>query len=81
MLMIGENGSQLVGAERELWEMIERLDREKLQEFSAERGMKWQFTTLAALHQNGCAESLAKSCKISLKKAIGEQIPTPLELQ
>ena len=62
-------------------EMVEGLDTEKLQEFSAERGMKWQFTTPAAPHQNGCAESLVKSCKIGLKKAIGEQVLTPLELQ
>lgn len=80
-LMISDNGSQLVGAERELREMIEGLDTEKLQEFSAERGMKWQFTTPAAPHQNGCAESLVKSCKIGLKKTVGEQILTSLELQ
>ena len=80
-LMISDNGSQLVGAERELREMVERLDTQKLQEFCAERGMKWQFTTPAAPHQNGCAESLVKSCKIGLKKAIGEQVLTPLELQ
>ena len=80
-MMISDNGSQLVGAERELREMIEGLDTEKLQEFSAERRMKWQFTTPAAPHQNGCAESLVKSCKIGLKKAVGEQILTSLELQ
>ena len=80
-LMISDNGSQLVGAERELREMVKGLDTETLQEFSAERGMKWQFTTPAAPHQNGCAESLVKSCKIGLKKAIGEQVRTPLELQ
>lgn len=80
-LMISDNGSQLVGAERELRKMVEGLDTEKLKEFSAERGMKWQFTTPAAPHQNGCAESLVKSCKIGLKKAIGEQVLTPMELQ
>ena len=80
-LMISDNGSQLVGAERELREMVKGLDTETLQEFSAERGMKGQFTTPAAPHQNGCAESLVKSCKIGLKKAIGEQVLTPLELQ
>ncbi|XP_067051157.1 uncharacterized protein [Acropora muricata] len=80
-LMISDNGSQLVGAERELRKMVEGLDTEKLQEFSSERGMKWQFTTPAAPHQNGCAEALVKSCKIGLKKAIGEHVLTPLELQ
>ena len=60
--------------------MVEGLDTERLKEFSAERGMKWQLTTPVAPHQNGCAESLGKSCKIGLKKAIGEQVLTPLEL-
>jgi len=52
-LMISDNGSQLIGAERELPEMIEGLDSDKLREFSAERRIKWQFTTPAAPHQNG----------------------------
>lgn len=78
-LMIG--GSLLVGAERELRKIVEGLNTKKLQEFSVERGIKWQFTTAAAPHQNGCAEALVKSCKIALKKAIGEHVLTPLELQ
>ena len=61
--------------------MVDGLDTEKLQEFSMESGMKWQFTTPAAPHQNGCAESLVKCCKTSLKKAIGKQVLTPLDLQ
>jgi len=52
-LMISDNGSQLVGAERELREMIEGSGSDKLREFSADRGIKWQFTTPAAPHQNG----------------------------
>ena len=34
----------------------------------------------AVPHQNGCAEALVKSCKIALKKAVGDQILTPFEL-
>ena len=52
--------------------MIEGLDTEKFQEFPAEKGMNWKFTTPAAPHQNGCVEALVKSCKITLKKVIGE---------
>ena len=79
-LMMSDNGSQLVGAERELREMIQGWNRKELKEFSAEKGMKWQFSTPGAPHQNGCAESLVKSAKIALKRAIGEQILTPFEL-
>ena len=79
-LMMSDNGSQLVGAERELKEMIQGWNVKELEEFSAEKGMKWQFITPGAPHQNDCAEALVKSAKISLKKAIGEQILTPFEL-
>ena len=34
----------------------------------------------ASPHQNGCAEALVKSCKMALRKAIGEQVLTPFEL-
>ena len=76
-LMIGDNGSQFVGAERELKEMIRRWDTEQLREFSAEQGVEWKFITPESPHQNGCAEALVKSCKLALKKAIGDQVLTP----
>lgn len=69
ILMLSDNGSQLVGAERELRKMIEGLDTEKLQEFSAERGMEWKFTTPAAPHQNGCTEALQNRFKEGNRRA------------
>ena len=78
--MLSDNRSQLVGAERELREMIKGWETDKLYEFSAERGMQWQFTTPAAPHQNGCAEAMVNSCKLALKKVIGEQVVTAFEL-
>lgn len=79
-LMISDNGSQMVGAERELQAMVKGLDTDRLKEFCADKGMKWQFATPAAPHQNGCAEALVKNCKLTLKKAIGDQVLTPFEL-
>ena len=79
-VMKSDNGSQLVGAERELREMVGGWNAEQLREFCAEKGMQWQFTTPAAPHHNGCAEALVKSCKFALKKAIGVQVLTSFEL-
>jgi len=62
-LMISDNGSQMVGAERELQAMVEGLNTDRLKEFCADKGMKWQFATPAAPHQNGCAEALVKNSK------------------
>ena len=79
-VLLSDNGSQMVGAARELREMVQSLDSHQLCDYCAERGIRWIFTTPAAPHQNGCAEALVKSCKRALKKAIGEQVLTPFEL-
>ena len=79
-VLLSDNGSQMVGAARELREMVQGLDSDQLREYCAERRIHWIFTTPAAPNQNGCAEALVKSCKRALKKAIGEQVVTPFEL-
>ena len=78
--MLSYNGSQLVGAEKELQLMIKDWGIQQLKDFCADGGMKWRFTTPAAPHQNGCSEALVKGCKFALKKAIGDQVLTPFEL-
>ena len=78
--LLSDNGTQLVGAERELREMIEGWDVKQLQEYCSEKDVEWKFITPSSPHQNGCAEALVKSCKIALKKAVGDQILTPFEL-
>lgn len=79
-LIQSDNGTQFVGAERQLREMVIGWKKNELQDFCAERQVTWRFITPLAPHQNGCAESLVKSCKHALKKAIGEQRLTPFEL-
>ena len=56
-LMISNNGSQMVGAERELHDMIKGWDGNQLKEYCADRGMKWQFTTPLA-HNKMVTQSL-----------------------
>ena len=73
-MILSNNGTQMVGAANELKEMVKNLDGNQLREFCGEKGIKWIFTTPAAPHQNGCAEALVKTCKRSLKIAIGEQL-------
>ncbi|XP_048577231.1 uncharacterized protein K02A2.6-like [Nematostella vectensis] len=78
--VLSDNGSQMAGAERELRELIKGLNDDQLRQFNAEKGIRWIFITPAAPHQNGCAEALVKTCKTALKKAVGEQTLTPMEL-
>ena len=68
-MMISDNGTQFVGAERELREMVQGWSKKLLKEYGAENGMTWRFITPAAPHHNGCAESLVKLCKCALKES------------
>ena len=79
-MMLSDNGLQMVGAERELRTMIKGWDKNKLKEYCADRGIIWQFTTPLAPHQNRCSESMVKSCKSTLKRAIGNTLLAPFEL-
>ena len=54
-VILSDNGTQMVGAAKELREMVKDLDGNQLSEFCGEKGIKWIFTTPAAPHQNGCA--------------------------
>ena len=60
--------------------MITGWDKKQLQEFCAEKGMEWKFTTPKAPHHNGCAEAMVKTCKKALKKVVRDQTLTPFEL-
>nr|XP_054768267.1 uncharacterized protein LOC129275809 [Lytechinus pictus] len=79
-VIYSDNGTQFVGAEKELRAMVQGWSESQLREFCAERGIQWKFVTPSAPHQNGCVESLVKSCKTALRKAIGDQILRPFEL-
>ena len=78
--ILSDNGTQFVGALTDLRQMIQGVDKKVLKDYCAERGVQWKFITPAAPHQNGCAEALVKSCKLALKKAVGEHVLTPFEL-
>ncbi|XP_071088959.1 uncharacterized protein [Haliotis cracherodii] len=75
-----DNGTQFVGTQRQLRQMIQGWGKDELKEYCAEKQVHWKFVTPLAPHQNGCAEALVKSCKQGLKKAVGSQLLTPFEL-
>lgn len=76
-----DRGSQLVGTDNELRRAIENWDIEELKKFCHNYRTKWEFFTPTAAHQNGCAESLVKTTKLSILRAIGDATLAPMELQ
>ena len=79
-VILSDNGSQFVGAEKELRQMVGDINEGEAKEFCGEKGMQWKFIMPGAPHHNGCAEALVKTGKRALKKAVGSQVPTPSEL-
>ncbi|KAL9987899.1 hypothetical protein ACROYT_G002279 [Oculina patagonica] len=66
-------GSQLVGAERELKEAWQRIDRESLQKDSAQNGSTWVFGPADSPWHQGAVESLIKAAKRAIHFSVSNQ--------
>ena len=52
-----------MGAQRQLQDYLEGLDRELIQEFALTKGIDWKFSTPFPLHHNGAIKTLIKPDK------------------
>ena len=64
--MISDSGTNFVGAERELRELVEQLERDKIEKSAANKGIKWSFNPPWAPHFDGVHETMIKSAKSNL---------------
>ena len=63
--MISDNCNNFVGTEKELRELVNALDKKKIQESTVNRGVVWNFNPPLAPHLNGLREVLIKAAKRS----------------
>lgn len=75
-----DNGSNFVGAARELNEISKIMMSLAIQQDSAERGTRWHFIPPASPHFGGIWEAAVKSMKYHLKRVLGDTILTYEEL-
>lgn len=61
--VLSDNGSNFVGAERELREVFGALNKTKVEEATTRKGIKWRFIPPLTPHFGGAHESLIKSAK------------------
>ena len=61
--MISDNGTSFVGAVTELQELVGQLDKDKIQETTAQKGVMWAFNPPGAPHYGGAHEVMAKAAK------------------
>lgn len=71
-----DNGTNFVGAAKELQTMLQSWRHTTLFERIAEKGTEWRFITPAAPHQGGLWEAAVKSMKHHLRRVIGAQTLT-----
>ena len=75
-LLCSDNGSNFVGAERELREEIKAWNKERIQEAMSQRGIRWLFNPPAASHMGGVWEHQIRTVRRILFTIMTEQVPT-----
>ena len=71
--VISDNGTNFVGAERELRKLVEALDVDRIaQETSRYHPIEWKFNPPCAPHFGGVFEALIKSAKKAIKAILGD---------
>ena len=80
-LVLSDNGTNFVGAARELQELFDAMDKTKLQQSTAYQGVKWKFNPPAASHFGGVFEVMIRSAKRAVFAILSSADVTDEELQ
>ena len=79
--VISDNGTNFVGTERELQELVEAHDTDRItQETRKYHPIEWKFNPPSAPHFGGVFEALIKSAKKAIKAILGDADVTDEEL-
>lgn len=78
--MVSDNGSNFVGAEREIGELVALLDGNEIGDWTSNRGIEWKFHPPYGSHHGGVFESLIKSTKRALNAVLRDASLTDEEL-
>jgi hypothetical protein len=70
-----DNGTNFVGANRELNDAIKKLQQSKIGDYTAARGVQWHFNPPAAPHMGGSWERMVRSVKAALKETMKTRVP------
>lgn len=76
-----DNGTNFVGTERELRELVQAMDLERIADNAASIEIRWNWKPSLGSHFGGVFDSLVKVAKKSLKAVIGNAGLTDDELQ
>ena len=75
-VIYSDNGTNFVGANRELRECISGWNQDKIGNALSQEGIQWVFSPPTAPHRGGLWERLVRSCKKSLNVVLHNQVLT-----
>ena len=78
--VISDNGTNFVGANTELKELISKLDKSKIEKSAANNGIKWHFNPPLGPHFGGVHETMIKAAKRAIYGILSKADITDEEL-
>ena len=80
--VVSDNGTNFVGAERELRELLEKFDQDKIINATTRphHCIEWKFNPPSAPHFGGVFEAMIKSSKKAMRAILGDASVTDEEL-
>ena len=70
-VIYSDNGTNMKSANKELRQLYENLDKAKITETMAAKGIRWRFGPPAASHQNGATEIVFRQVRRSIQVLVG----------
>ena len=80
-IMVSDNGSNFVAADKEIRELLAELDQEQIRRTTANKGVEWYWNPPAAPHFGGVFEALIKAAKRAISAILQDADVTNEELQ
>jgi hypothetical protein len=79
--VLSDNGTNFVGAVRELKELVRDMDKDVVLRSAANKGVRWHFNPPSAPHFGGVFEAMIKSAKRAIYAILSKADVTDEELQ
>ena len=70
--IVSDRGTNFIGADRELRELLDGLDRDKIKDQTVSKGVKWFFNPPLAPHFGGVHEVMIKAAKKAIRAILGD---------
>ena len=78
--VLSDNGTNFVGGDNELRDLVLQLDQDKIQDSTANRGVRWHFNPPGAPHFSGVHEVMIKAAKKAIYSILADADITDEEL-